>query len=353
MICCTECFTDKEIKFIISELNQEGKCEVCGSTGVKVCDVKELTDIFEPLLEIYSPINDEETREREVKLLNEHLRDNWDIFSITNDKIQELIQNICSGMYKLNPDLFNKKVELEALNDSTYLKLNSLLFNAEWETFVKVIKHKNRFHLNGIINLKVLKDMLEFFSETIEQGKSYYRARLSNSIGYKPEEMGPPPAENATSGRANSQGIPCLYLSNNAETTLYEIRARVYDYVSVGEFILMKDIKLVNLNNLTKVSPFRIDNITQYAVNKPIFKKISEEITKPLRRNDSELDYLPTQYLTDYIKSLGYDGIIFNSTISPNGYNLAIFNIEKVECIKSEVIEVTSLKYESNRITNE
>ncbi|WP_421778123.1 RES family NAD+ phosphorylase [Gardnerella sp. KA00747] len=40
------------------------------------------------------------------------------------------------------------------------------------------------------------------------------------------------------------------------------------------------------------------------------------------------MDYIPTQYISDYIKSKGYDGIEYVSVMSDAGKNLAIFNPE-------------------------
>lgn len=39
-------------------------------------------------------------------------------------------------------------------------------------------------------------------------------------------------------------------------TTFHEIRARDLDYVSVGEFVPNKELKLVDLSKLHKISPF-------------------------------------------------------------------------------------------------
>ena len=74
-------------------------------------------------------------------------------------------------------------------------------------------------------------------------------------------------------------------------------------------------------------------------------KKISREIAKPLRRQDSELDYLPSQYIADYIKSLGYDGICYRSTLNKSGVNYAIFHNKKFECIEVSLVHVNSVEY--------
>ena len=58
------------------------------------------------------------------------------------------------------------------------------------------------------------------------------------------------------------------------------------------------------------------------------------------------MDYLPTQYICDFIKASGYDGIKYKSTLADNGINYAIFNSEKFKCIEVETILVKGVKFD-------
>ena len=71
--------------------------------------------------------------------------------------------------------------------------------------------------------------------------------------------------------------------------------------------------------------------------------KLEDELSKPHRRHDSDLDYLPTQYVSEFIKSMGFDGIEYKSSLYPEGYNLAIFNTEKFECKKVELYDIKTI----------
>ena len=73
---------------------------------------------------------------------------------------------------------------------------------------------------------------------------------------------------------------------------------------------------------------------------------MSIDIARPLRRHDSSLDYLPTQYISDFIKSRGFAGIEYKSTMNKSGYNLAVFNERLFECITVDVYDIRELKYE-------
>lgn len=57
-----------------------------------------------------------------------------------------------------------------------------------------------------------------------------------------------PPVAFTTAGRTNSEGIQCLYLAGDEETTFHEVRARNYDHVSVGKFVQTKELRIVDLS---------------------------------------------------------------------------------------------------------
>ena len=102
---------------------------------------------------------------------------------------------------------------------------------------------------------------------------------------------------------------------------LHEVRAGVFDFVSVGTFRLKQDITVVDLRAITEISPF-VEGLEylDHAINKQYLEKLNTEMSKSLRRSDSTLDYVPTQYIVDFIKSIEhndmqeYDGIEYNST---------------------------------------
>jgi len=160
------------------------------------------------------------------------------------------------------------------------------------------------------------------------------------------DEMGAPPEGYRTAGRVNPEGIAVLYLSSDSDTVLSEVRASTFDFVTVGEFSSKKEISVANLSAISLTSPFRFADIEIYAANRNIFNEISEEISKPLRRNDSHLEYLPTQYIVEFIKSRGFDGVEFASTLNDGGYNIAIFDETLFECIDVDTVEISKIQYE-------
>ena len=75
------------------------------------------------------------------------------------------------------------------------------------------------------------------------------------------------------------------------------------------------------------------------------------------------MDYIPTQYVAEYVKYLQYDGIVYRSSLVPeveqNGrlevdsYNAVIFNYEKCKPIKSNVFLVTGQHLECEQVDDD
>jgi len=350
MICCEKCFKDIEIKAIIVSINQKGICELCRKRNVYIYNTdtnNELAEMFDDLLNIYTAKDDlpDDYPRENINLLKDELCRRWNIFSIDNDLVYRAITGICHEKYQEHPEIFDTPIGILELNQKDYLKENSIMKNFEWEDFVEGIKTKNRFHTD-YINKEVFYSFCNYIRKTYKVGKIFYRARICpDETGFAIGKMGAPPAGIATAGRANPTGISCLYLADKIETAFNEIKAGVYDFVAVGKFVLKEDIEVVNLTIVDQISPFwGIDN-TVHVVNKKHLQKISGEIAKPLRRHDSSLDYLPTQYISDFIKSRGFAGIEFKSTMFKYGYNLAIFDEKLFECETVDVYDISELKY--------
>lgn len=352
MICCSLCFKDIEIKAIIEGKKNLGNCSLCGRKDVFIYDTNEpvadIVQLFEGLLDIYIPSSNlPETFPREKRdFLRNELFEKWNIFNLEKEKIERLMKSICKHRYDETPAIFDEPVGNLLTQDKSYIEKNSILKNHTWDEFVEGIKHNNRFHTD-YFNLEIFNSFLKYAQKKYERGTVFYRARISDANGLPKTKMGAPPIGIASEGRVNASGISCLYLSKDRETTIHEIRAGTHDFVTIGRFRLKEDISLINLISLPQISPFNTADIdlTQHAVNRKHLEKIGNEIARPLRRQDSPLDYLPTQYISDFIKSKGYQGIEYKSTMHEDGRNLAIFDEQKVECIDVSVVKIKEISY--------
>ncbi len=360
MYCCANCFKDAEIMGIIQGNNTIGNCDFCSHKNVFTYEIgtdTTLSDLFNELLDIYTTTaNLPDTFPKDsTDLIKNILYYKWNIFNIKPDCIYRLITSICHEKYREQPELFDAPVGLWQSQDQDYLKDNGIIKNFSWADFVEAIKRKNRFHTD-YLNKDILNIFIHCVRKTYKTGTIFYRARICPTpSGFLNSEMGPPPPHLATAGRANPEGICILYLADSVKTTLHEIRAGVYDYVTIGSFELLQDIEIINLAEIDKISPFIASKsygieFTRHAVNIEHLKMISQEIAKPLRRHDSLLDYLPTQYVCDYIKSKGFNGIEYLSTMCTDGVNLAAFEHSIFRCTGTTVYDVTTLTYSYDKV---
>jgi hypothetical protein len=357
MIFCEGCFNDIELKSVIRSINKKGDCHICGKSDIFIYDTDtdiQLTDYFDEFINIYTPSSllPPNYPKTDLSFLKDELLEKWDIFSNNaKSKAYDILVSICKDKYDSTPELFDGEVGISELTDSTYLEQNSILRTNSWEDFVNSLKMENRFHTSHI-NKDILQQFCTYIKKTYKEGQLFYRGRIATEKGYEKTEMGVPSPEKASAGRANAAGIRCLYLSNDIKTTIHEIRAGTFDYVSIGAFELQKDISVADFKAIHKISPFIGDiGFTRSAINREHLKKINDEMAKPLRRNDSLLDYIPTEYISDFIKSITrnekkeYDGLEYNSTMTFGGYNLAIFYPHLFVCKEVKTYRIDSIEY--------
>ena len=357
MIICEKCFCDTEIISVIQSKEEIGDCPLCKCKNVYVYDTNKYEDLslmFDELISIYTPASSlpDSYPKSDTRLLASDLINSWNIFNNKSESnAYKMITEICKERYVYDAELFEQPVGIQELYDQDYLLMHSLLTTNSWDDFVNALKTKNRFH-TYYVNLNLLERFCSYIRKPYKAGKIFYRCRISTEDGIPAEEMGAPPIENASDGRANARGIRCLYLGDTAETTIYETRAGAYDYVTVGKFKLIKDIIVVDLKKINQISPF-IEGLDclEYANNKEHLNKINNEMGKIMRRSDSTLDYVPTQYIADFVKSITHDGVVeyegieYKSVMHNEGYNLAVFNPNLFECIDTQIYGIDTIDY--------
>lgn len=357
MIFCERCFCDTEVIYTIQNKDEIGECPLCKSKNVHIYDTDKYEDLsirFDELLSIYTPASllPRSYPKSDTRLLKSELINNWNIFNkISESDVYRIITEVCKEKYEYNAELFDQPVGIQELYDQNYLMKHSLLNANSWDDFVNALKTRNRFHTH-YMDLNLLERFCSYIRKPYRAGEIFYRCRISTKYGIPIEEMGAPPIEKTTDGRANVRGIRCLYLGDTAETTIYEVRAGAYDYVTVGKFELKRDIIVVDLKKINQISPF-IEGLDclEYAINKDYLNKINDEMGKIMKRSDSSLDYIPTQYIADFIKSIVHDdvqeymGIEYKSVMYSEGYNLAVFDPDIFECIGTEVYRIDTIDY--------
>lgn len=358
MICCKECFKDSEIRAAIEMVGHGGDCPICGTKNTWLydsdfdADKTNVGELLDSILELYVPESQLPIAypENETAMLEERLLKDWNIFSGTSDSIKKIVREYVSTSLELDSKIMEEKVGIPQLFDEAYLQQHSIMGMHSWSDFKKYMRNENRFH-GQYMNLEILRGVLEETEISISKGTKFFRARVSSEKGYSRQQMWAPPDDVASPGRANSKGQSCLYLSSHKKTTVKEIRARAFDYVTIATFQLKRDIKVLDLSSIVHGSPFyaNIDKV-EYMLNEGILSQIQDDLAKPMSRLDSDLDYLPTQYISDFAKYLGYDGVKYLSTFDQASYNVALFDSSACNCTYHRTFLIGNLDYKMSAV---
>ncbi len=289
-----------------------GSCSYCRTTGVNLVEPVALRDVFELLINIYEP-------DPAGKSLVEWLKEDWDLFSHTAMDVahaKELLSEILD-----DGDIVRQPFSPSAAYHSEAL--------ARWETLRDELMYKNRYFLDEGLDADRLKELLDHLPADNMPAK-WYRARILNGdVAYPIGEMGAPPARVATHGRANPAGIPYLYLGSLPDTAAAELRPHTGEVACVAEFTMASPLKLVDLRNPRGlVSPFVLGDasaIGQLRADIAFLERLGNELTRPVLPRGAAIDYIPSQYLCEFIKKAGHDGVVYRSSVS-EGINLALFD---------------------------
>lgn len=337
MNCCPSCFIDPFLQSEIQVISTiHGACSFCGKESNALIDPKLLMDRFEPLLGLYqaSPMG-----ESLLKLL----QDDWNIFQPFSNEYQNgLLLQVSGNSYNLE-DLYLARFQQDISNLE------------RWENFREELKFCNRFFPTNAPDINHLMPLGKHIGRKITLGsEKFYRARVCNTKIPLPEnEMNKPPQGKTANGRANPLGISYLYVASDPDTAISEIRPHKGEKVTVAEFKVVQDLELADLRDPKEsISPFQLNDDNELELiykNLPYLTMLGKELSKPIIPQEINLEYLPSQYLCELIKQMGFHGIIYKSSVG-NGSNYVIFNDEKLEITICSLHEIIDTKISSQKI---
>ena len=224
------------------------------------------------------------------------------------------------------------------------IKTNRYVLNKKWENFIDVI-----------ISSANKRERI------INKGKVYARARIGDHLSDNSEENGhmikidnyknlmAPPNEKTKNFRANPRGISYLYLSNKIETAILEVGAWIGQDISVGYFEIKKKLKCIDISKDKKKIPLfrwfgKEPSLTSDENEKFVWGSINSSFSKPIRSGEETINYIPTQHLSELFKNMEYDGIIYESSLMKEGYNIVLFNPANAFVRNAEIFRLDSIE---------
>jgi len=233
-------------------------------------------------------------------------------------------------------------------------------------SMAKRLKTENHFDLET--ELKEILNSFERIATTILQPEEIlYRARIGYAARktsldsgfemeyhyapYSGKDIGAPSPFIASAGRANRVGVSFLYCATNEKTAISEIRPHPGDRVSVGSFRLKREMKAYDLSKSHLLHYFESDELLDTYIPLNTLRILINKTITPAERSQ----YSITQLITDCIRQLGFDAVIFESTVG-TGTNTVVFNSSDAEYIDASariyLVDRVDYKFSNEKIVS-
>jgi hypothetical protein len=247
-------------------------------------------------------------------------------------------------------------------------------WNSYWE-FSQSVHTKLRYILDddskGFLNSII--DTCGERTETLKAGHVLWRAQNGHDLRpfyqqdpdteedihiddfvcpYSAERM-KPLANSASEGRANAKGIPCLYVATDKETAMSEVRPWLNSIMSVARLKVVRDLKLIVFATedakSSKGLHFYFSEPSEDKIIESVWSHIDNAFSRPTKTSDLKSDYAPTQIISEFIKSKGYDGIAYRSSLG-GGLNIALFDLESANIDQCATFQASKINFEFEHI---
>lgn len=263
-----------------------------------------------------------------------HVADLWDYF-----KFCILIDNRFFFAHPLL-DVVKAKIDEHIIT----LPVDTTLFRARIDT-----NNMLRDQVRNLMHVDILSEVKE--EESIS-GKSevdrmiecfagadgfdnYCEQHKNGFEGFSADECMCPPPHKVSHGRCNLPNSPHLYAAADIHTAIAETRPYIRDTISVASLCCEKDLKIID---------FCYDWDDHDNFGDWFYMAMSSEFS--VVNKGKENDYFATQYLTMLVKSIGYDGLKFKSSLVMDGVNYVIFDDTVCKPISSKLYTVMQARYE-------
>jgi len=356
--CCTNCLSKIEIKNYIESKDILGCCNYCKSRDVHICDVNTVCHFIMEGVERY--YEDAANQVGYASSEGGYLLPTLDISEILIYE-EDIFGEILDDPHFLLEDLVSNDCTPYVRKDPYGPPSGDPDEMRYWENFCKVVKNQKRFttflfsgednQYNHSKPRNFLFDLAERFMPTLisvlPHGTSIYRARIRKANkDLEHIDLTSPPAAYSKNNRMSPAGISFFYGGLDPETCIHEVRPDVGQNVVVGEFEIIKNLIVLDLSTEieSRKSIFDPDYVFSYEEYfKPFLLHFVTDISKPIRKIDNEIEYVPTQVFTEFIKTINFrdhyfypdergektdvllNGILFKSSIKRGGTNLVLF----------------------------
>ena len=234
------------------------------------------------------------------------------------------------------------------------------------KSFITKILFENRNPKDDDV-LELLQDVETNPTLIAKTDTSFFRCRVIHDLdriqnehpfwGFDEEGSFVPDYMHTRDMRANYRYIPYLYCATHPYVAVCEMRPRINAVLNLATIKAQTDLKLFDLVGF--------ESQKMSSVKKNLISDLAELFSKPVSEDDDTTFYIPTQYIAEYIKNRGYDGIAYRSSLTPEyqekqsaykklradeslgeemrkRYNVVIFNYQKCKAVSSNRIRIAN-----------
>lgn len=339
---CSSHISESFIIKTITKTGNRGKCTYCGRTKkvVPLSDI--LSIIIDGIDYLYEDPGNSRYYNREG--LHGYDGDTFDGYDIWRENYlglefddEQVYEDI--ARYLENDQIYCSKNEY-----TSYLEL----LESQWNEFKQIVKHKARFvfYFQGVFNDSFTGDPLEILDQVQHSILKYnlfteipintklYRTRQHEDRNAIKEasHITSPPGQNAKyNGRMNPAGISMFYCSKDKLLTVAEVvdfESVSKKYYSTAYFKNTETLRLVDLTDIPKTGSIFDSSSNDDIEPLSFLSKFASDISMPIDENDSIIEYIPTQIVTEYIRfnpKLNVEGIIYRSSKLEGKNNIVLF----------------------------
>ncbi|MDP9302111.1 MAG: HEPN-associated N-terminal domain-containing protein [Actinomycetota bacterium] len=349
---CQHCVDDDALKSVLAAAGDgEAACDFCGSSPASALDI--LLDTFVKGLrtEYEDAAAGVFYESREGGYQWDPKWDTWELVGLFDDVLvgDGLLDTVSNAMH-----------------DRTWVEYNfahprrdqALL--AGWERFCEAVKYETRYvfwlrddedaeqieswgEVPASRILQQVGDLVDRMGliQSLPKGYRLWRGR-SHELGVaysQAHNLGTAPRDKATRGnRMNPAGIPMFYGAADMRTAAMESLAHTGDpLVSLGQFETSEPGVVVDFTSLEQVpSLFDLD---RSPLRRPLMflHRFVQELSLPAREEYEEIDYVPTQVLSEYLLRIfrpGVEiaGLLYRSALS--GELAAVLDVSHDRCVE-------------------
>ncbi|MFE4409800.1 HEPN-associated N-terminal domain-containing protein [Streptomyces sp. NPDC056821] len=350
---CVQCVDEPFLASKVKEASDpEATCSFCDESSAAELDI--LTDAFVRGVKVrYQDANGELFYDAEEGRYAGRTYDTWDLVTweyghiFAGNGLLEAVRDSVVDMTWSDSHYWHYSPDEE--------------FSAGWRNFCEAVKHETRYVFwlrkdwreqehgpDGLPPAEILGVLGGFIDthnlyNTIEVRDKLWRARThcEDASSWNAEDLGTAGRDHSKqANRMSPAGMPMFYGAYDKDTAVRECLVRTADpYVTVGAFQATHAIRVIDLtkDKLPGIpSEFDVERANE-RFGVLFLHDFVRELNKPVRDSYEQIDYVPTQILTEYLLKVhhqdrdGFEGLMYTSAVT--GKACVVIDVPNGRCI--------------------